>query len=365
MDDRLTKLQWDFLENHIQASRHDFYRTKKVKLKGKFIEDGLDASTVDDLLDEWVIDQVLHGDPGDKPYQCQCGRRVRHLYVVKHRRKAITLKLGSTCYKDYIGIDAEKFVEVSALNQTLVAEREVIIDRYDIGHIELMKFLLDYEDLDPLYREQLSLGLPLSYKQETKAYKDLKVEDESSLVTVKESIRKLNKHQLSQLNALTSEARLTVVARLRDGRILGVLDEVLEAAPELFAERGTPYEHSPNRLVDRLSERFELEGVKGQWRQDPVCLKDINSLLTLVESEVLEPQQLVMVGRHLLTDRQRDFWGGHTSFSQKVEITRHLLAGSNMAEVTLGMKLPNKLRQQIDQGLPLTNTQMAIFESLT
>ncbi len=291
MDKRLTKLQWDFLDNHIKAIQQNFYLTNKVKLKGKS-------------------------------------------------------------------------VEVMAYDRRLVAEREEIIDRYDIGDIELMKFFLDHTDLDALFREQLSLGLPLSYVQETKAYKDLKIEDEDSLVTVKESIRKLNKNQLTQLNALTAEARLTVVARLRGGRILGVLDEVLEAAPKLFADSGTPLEVAPNRLEERLVMRFELEGFSGDWRQDSNCLKDIEKLLKFIEAGVLEPKVLVAIGRSLLTDSQREFWGGHTSFAQKVEISKHMLKGSNVVVITPEMKLPNKLRQQIDCGLPLTNQQMATFKKM-
>lgn len=286
MDKGLTKLQRDFLDNHIKVSRHDFYGSNRVKLKGKF-------------------------------------------------------------------------VEVMACHRTLVAEREEIIDRYDIGDIERMKFFLDYTELDALFRDQLSLGLPLSYRQETKAYKDLKIEDEESLVTVKESIRKLNKHQLTQLNALTSEARRTVVARLRGGRILGVLDEVLEAAPSLFADRGTPLEVAPNRLEERLVKRFEQEGINGDWRQDSHCLKDIEKLLKFIEEEVLDPKVLVAIGSSLLTDRQRDFWGGHTSFAQKVEISKHLLKGSNIVEVMPSAQVPHKIRQQINQGLPLTDRQMA------
>ncbi len=305
MEQWLTKLQRDFLKNHIKATKHDFYRTNKVKLKGKFV------------LEE-----------------------------------------------DLTSIDAEKLLQVSELHQMLVAERDEIIDRYDVGELELMKFLLDREGLADLYREQLSLGLPLSYRQETKAYKDLKIEDEDSLVTVKESIRKLNKHQLTQLNALTPEARLIVIARLRDGRILGVLDEVLEAAPQLFADRGTPLEVAPNRLEERLVKRFEQEGFSGHWRQDINCLKDVEKLLKFVEAEILEPKVLVAIGRSLLTDSQREFWGGHTSFAQKVEISKHMLKGSNVVVITPEMKLPNKLRQQIDCGLPLTNQQMATFKKM-
>lgn len=364
MDRRLTQLQWDFLEQHIKAKKHDYYRTNKVKLKGKFLEADGDMTSADVLIDAWVVEEVLHGELGERPYQCQCGRRVRHLYVVKHRSKEVTLKLGSTCYKDYIGIGAETFVQVSTYHQTLVAEREEIIERHDIGDLELMKFLLDYEALKTLYRQQLLLGLPLSYAQESKAYKDLGIEDEDSLVTVKESIRQLNKRQLGRLNALTPQGRMTLVGRLRDGRILGVLDEVLQAAPELFADRGIPQEFAPNRLERRLIKRFEAEGVNGDWRQDPLFVEDIDKLLSLVKSEVIEPQVLVKIGMSLLTQRQREYWGGHTSFRQKVELTEHLLKETNRVEVRADMSIPIKFRQQVDCGLPLTNRQMTQLKAL-
>lgn len=363
MDHRLTRLQEEFLDNHIKARQHDFYRTNKVKLKGKFIEGASDLARVDEMLDAWVLEEILHGDLGEKPYRCQCGRAVRHLYVVKHQTKDVTLKLGSTCYKDYMGIDGEKFELVSNHHQILVAQREEIIHRYDIGDFELMRFLLDYKDLDPLYREQLSLGLPLSNKQELKAYKDLAIEDESSLVSVRQVLSRLNKKQLSQLNGLTPQARMTVVARLRDGRILGVLDEVLEAAPSLFADRGQSDHQLANRLERRVLERLEKEGIDGQWRQDEVFLKDLDQLITLVKSEVIEGKVLVKAGASLLSQRQRDYWAGRTSFRQKVEISEHLINGSNRVKILPGMVVPRSIRDQINHDLPLTQDQMTQIKS--
>ena len=360
MDDRISKLQWAFLEKHIQASKLDYYQQQKVSLKGKFTDNAEDVEAIDQCLKEWSLKEVLHGEDGSKPYRCHCGKRIRHLYVVQHTTKDVTLHLGSTCFKSYVGINAEMVEKVKASNEVLIAEKEEIIGLYEVGYIEEQKFLLDYEALDKDFREQLDIGLPLSRRQEKLAYQELDIEDKGLLVTRRDLIRSMSREQLIRMNSLTIEGRRTIIARLVDGRILGVLDEVLAAAPELFSNRKTPTVDGGNRLELRLIEGFKSNDHLSQEERIGHHYEGIATLIQMVDYGVVAPSVLVKVASALLSESQRSYWLGHTSAGQKRELSRHILLNSHMVspEVILGYKnLPKDIVGQIMLRLPLTEIQ--------
>ena len=84
-------------------------------------------------------------------------------------------------------------------------------------------------------------------------------------------------------------------------------------------------------------------------------------MILMVDAGILPPMQLVVVGRELLNNQQREYWGGHTSGKQKIEITKHLLEGTNVvsqSEIGDWEALPKKVKDFIELGIPLTNELM-------
>ncbi len=356
----LTKLQESFLDNYIKQSRYDQLTSERVKLKGKFLKDPDDLKDVDACIEEWSLVDVLDAGEGQRGYRCQCGKAIRHQYILEHKTKEITLKLGSTCYQKYVGIDVHQVERVIKSKEVIIAEREEIMDRFVTGFIDTQLFLLDYDNLSELHREQLQLGLPLSSKQEAKAYRDLNIEDEDKLVSRGKIIRSLSADQLNQLNNLTKEARQTIVARLVDGRILGVIDEVLAAAPDLFKDRYMVSNKAEHKLKDSLV--TSLSQSKGSV--DDKIMKNFNQiqrLIRLVDTGLEDEVVLVEVARAMLSEQQRNFWAGHTSKKDKLQLARKILTGANYIELEhiddISL-IPKHIWQHIKWQLPLTDQMM-------
>lgn len=247
-----------------------------------------------------------------------------------------------------------------------IRERKEIIDRYDIGYLEFQKFLLDYSDLDPLYREQLSLGLPLSSKQASRVYEALQIEDEEQLLSRKELIQTMSIEQRTKLNALTPEARKTVVARLVDGRILGVLDHVLDAAPDLDVNRSRIVEVSGNKLEKRLITYFQKEKASSRRQRVLDHQDEVKTLIQMVDKGLVKEVVLVSVASELLTKVQRDYWRGHTSGKQKRALARHLLEATNQPIEGIPdlHTLPKDIRAHLKLDLPLTDRQLQKIEEI-
>lgn len=247
-----------------------------------------------------------------------------------------------------------------------IRERKEIIDRYDIGYLEFQKFLLDYSDLDPLYREQLSLGLPLSSKQASRVYEALQIEDEEQLLSRKELIQTMSIEQRTKLNALTPEARKTVVARLVDGRILGVLDHVLDAAPDLDVNRSRIVEVSGNKLEKRLITYFQKEKASSRRQRVLDHQDEVKTLIQMVDKGLVKEVVLVSVASELLTKVQRDYWRGHTSGKQKRALARHLLEATNQPIEGIPdlHTLPKDIRAHLKLDLPLTDRQLRKIEEI-
>ncbi len=130
--------------------------------------------------------------------------------------------LGSECVKKFMKIDARIIDQIIVKKEELNSMKKEVLAKMNSKEIDKQLFLLDNDRLPNLFREQLSLGLPLCDKQLTRVFKLLTgTEKEHS------AIKKLNRKQLTFLNELEDkEEKKTLIISLSDGKKIYTLDEL-------------------------------------------------------------------------------------------------------------------------------------------
>ncbi|QUI23068.1 hypothetical protein HZI73_12560 [Vallitalea pronyensis] len=335
----LNKEQRAFLNTHIKRSPKDMWQEELIRLRGIELKDEITLDDIEATINQWVLVETKDGGPGLRPYTCLCGRSIRYQFIVKHRQKDITYKLGSECIKKYTGIDGRVAKKVLIEQKSMNSEMDEILSKKQEGIINAQQYLLDYEALPQLSREQLQLGLPLTDKQLDKAFKAIEKDNHTKHASkaAYAKLRELKEQELAFINQLSPEDRRTLIIRLKDGSNVYTLDALKDIVVSQIATRQGDIPEDNVRTTSKPS--------SGKGNQ---ALNKVKQAL------------------NLLSEEQRQFWGTRMSLQQRIETAPYILEKSHIIEPNkiIGKPIPSKLKQQIHLRLPLTNKQMASIADL-
>jgi hypothetical protein len=117
------------------------------------------------LIDDWVLLEILDSGYGNKNYRCMCGMPLRYQYIVLNKQNGQKLGLGETCFQNHTNLPAEVVKDIVNEFYRIDLFRNEIINKVLTGHFYDSKPYLHLENIPPLIKEQMTLGLPLTDKQ--------------------------------------------------------------------------------------------------------------------------------------------------------------------------------------------------------
>lgn len=331
--DELSKEQQAFIQTHIKRSAKDIWQEELIRLRGIEVGEEVTLDEMETALNQWELVETKDGGAGLRPYKCLCGKSIRYQFIVRHRRKDITYKLGSECIKNYTGINTKVAKKVLIEHKTMNHQVDEIMTKCHEGVRHVQQYLLDEEDLPPLIRKQLELDLPLTDRQLQGVFRILdknRSKNKPRGKVVYSVLKALKEQELAYINSLSKEERKGLVVHLKDGSKVYTLEELKTITPTLIADR---QDKELGYATIKLQEHHRQQS---------------------------EHLNLVKQALHLLSEEQKNFWGTRMSLKQRIETAPYILEDSHKVSLhqLRGKKLDNKLKQQIRLGLPLTDKQL-------
>ncbi|MEK3992679.1 hypothetical protein [Robertmurraya sp. FSL R5-0851] len=205
----LSEDQRNFLMEHTKQSKKSKWIETLANKKGIVLSDNMSLEAVEEMLDEWVLVDVLDGGYGSRPYECECGKSLRFQYIVYHKRDDTTYKLGETCFEHYTDLQPEVLKDIKTGFHLVDLERDEILLKFkQKDNPDLTKYLV--VDTIPLnIKQQIQLHIPLTNNQLAKV-KYLMTEYDLQLKR-EEAYNNLTQQQLLVFNTLISKEQKEIL----------------------------------------------------------------------------------------------------------------------------------------------------------
>lgn len=223
----LTKDEVHQLINALSENQRDFlFENSKQSKKSKWLEvlshkraiSKFSAEEVNDLeTDNWVLIDILIGLPGTLPFKCECGRPLNKQYIVLHKGKNKTYKLGETCLTNYTSLSPQIIKDVVREFHLIDLERDEILKKFadnDIFNIKPFIYLKEESSKVKTIIKQSLLGLPLSDRQ----INDLKraKKDYETKKMIKSVFENLNRDQKFQFEKLNPKEKAEIAKKIKE-----------------------------------------------------------------------------------------------------------------------------------------------------
>lgn len=153
-----------FILSRSKISKKSKWIEVLAKHKGIVIDLSMSSEKIEEILDDWMLKDVLDGGYGCRPFKCECGMSLRFQYIVYHRSKDSTFKLGETCFENYTSLSPIVLRDIKKGFHHIDLERDELLHKFQLGMIfDLTPFL--HLEIQEDIKQQAALGLPLLEKQ--------------------------------------------------------------------------------------------------------------------------------------------------------------------------------------------------------
>lgn len=158
--------QLNYLQNYLKQSKKSKWLEKLALKKGIVLHSDTSLDETWEKLNDWELKEILDGGYGNRPYKCECGKKLRFCYIVQHRKEKKTYQLGITCLENYTLMSPELIKDITDGFHKIDLERDEILKRYEQGW-EVPPEYYGLNLTDDL-NSQIDIGLPLSSLQVNK-----------------------------------------------------------------------------------------------------------------------------------------------------------------------------------------------------
>ncbi|WP_304943611.1 hypothetical protein [Vallitalea guaymasensis] len=339
MQIELSSKQNEFIDKYIKKSAKDIWEEKLINLKGIVLNGEEDNQQIEDKINEWILVDIKVAEENTRPYKCVCGRTLRYQYVIKHKILDITYNLGCECVKKYTGIDSKLVNRVLLKKDELNSMVDEITRKLNESEIDRQLYLLDYDEIPNMIRQQLLIGLPLTDKQLEKVFKVIGKDNNKKNYhkKVHNVMQELTKEQLEFLNELDYEDKQPLIISLMDGKKIYSMDEL----------KGVELSNIALRKVE-----LNL----------PFTDKEVRDIK---KGKKTEDIKYIEIASKKLNKSQYEFWCSRMSLNQRKETAKYIVEGTNICDKRLvrGKSLDKNIRRQIELGIPLTEKQMKSLDT--
>lgn len=180
-----------FIQSTSKQSKKSKWLEVLARGKGIVFSDHSSLSQIIDTIDDWILQDVLDGGYGLRPYKCECGKPLRFQYIVHHTEQGTTYGLGETCFEHYTNLKPEILKEIKNGFYHIDLERDQILVKFEQGDLFNLDPYLHLEVPEAI-QKQAALELPLTDKQIsiiTKLMEEHKLSIRKSVI-VKNSIQR-------------------------------------------------------------------------------------------------------------------------------------------------------------------------------
>ncbi|NWQ44684.1 hypothetical protein MLOOGBEN_28825 [Bacillus sp. EB106-08-02-XG196] len=161
----LTNDQQEYLLSAIKQSKKSKWLEVLAKKKGFDIQEGMTVEEIENLIDDWILVEILDSGYGNKNYRCICGTNLRYQYIVLNKKQQETYGLGKTCFKNHTNLPSDVVSDILNGFHKIDLERDEIL--YKVASKEYTD-ITPYQLINNIPKDilnQSKLGLPLTDKQ--------------------------------------------------------------------------------------------------------------------------------------------------------------------------------------------------------
>ncbi|MBS4202083.1 DUF3895 domain-containing protein [Bacillus sp. FJAT-49732] len=163
----LTPEQKDFIEHHVKRGKKTAFANVLAVDKGIVIPEHAEMEEVEMLLDEWILEEYIDNGFVNPETPCECGRPLRHQYIVKHKVTNETRRFGIEHFKEHTGFSSEIINEIRKGFNVVDYEMDELLFKFQ-NHWDLREeipYLPDNFEMPIAFQTFLDIGLPLLDKQ--------------------------------------------------------------------------------------------------------------------------------------------------------------------------------------------------------
>lgn len=254
-----------FLEEQVKRGKKTAFANELAKKKGIYFHEGLTEEQAAELLKDWMLDDYVDAGAGYRTREpllkCECGRVLRHQYIVKHSQTGERRMFGSEHFAEHTGIpsDIVKAVLEGMRGVDYELDELLIKIRDNWTAAEAVPLIPHDLELPSEIGEQMKLGLPLLDKQVRKI---------SRLIDEKERAARL--HRLNE-KAPVSRGVEEELAPMDEGFAqLDLFDQWNEANPAV-PDLNRTAEDKRLRLTDPIKQAIQVYLADGVHSARMIC----------------------------------------------------------------------------------------------
>jgi hypothetical protein len=184
----LTPKQRQYMDAFTKRSKKSKWLEVLALKKGIIVTEDMDTEQLAEVVDDWVLVEILDGGRGNRPFRCECGMSLRYQYIVTHKKQNKTYKLGETCLENYTHLTPEIIRDIRKGFHRIHLERDELLLKIYRGEKTDIKEFAGIE-IPQSYLEQIEHDIPLLDKQLKKLHDQLHVKRMEELQKQRQSER--------------------------------------------------------------------------------------------------------------------------------------------------------------------------------
>lgn len=105
----LSAPQRDYIQHFVKRGKQTAFARELAASKGVQITPTMSDKEVEQFIDDWLLMDYIDAGPNyreHQQYRCQCGRTLRHVYVVRHQRTGEQIRFGKEHFEEHTMIPA-------------------------------------------------------------------------------------------------------------------------------------------------------------------------------------------------------------------------------------------------------------------
>ncbi|WP_456363663.1 DUF3895 domain-containing protein [Priestia aryabhattai] len=156
----LSNEQKNFIKSYLKRGKQTLFANELAKSKGRL--QNSDKSLMKELL-SWELTDYIDAGKVDPNYKCECGRPLRHQYIVYNKVTNETKKFGSTHLQLHTGIPAELAKNIIKGFDSIDYEMDEVLYKFKNGwDKDILVTASEYEvEIPKAMNQQVKLNIPL------------------------------------------------------------------------------------------------------------------------------------------------------------------------------------------------------------
>jgi len=105
----LSAPQREYIQHFVKRGKQTAFARELAASKGVQITPTMSDKEVEQFIDDWLLVDYIDAGPNyreHQQYRCQCGRTLRHVYVVRHQRTGEQIRFGKEHFEEHTMIPA-------------------------------------------------------------------------------------------------------------------------------------------------------------------------------------------------------------------------------------------------------------------